>query len=470
MQPSLASNSENYPPRSWRKILLLSGIGAVTIATSMGGYALAQWFGNGEARTSLQFATMLQQQGDFQGCVDQARLVSSGSSLYDRADDILQSCQLSQANALAQQNNLSAAVRLLGEIPSVNPLNVNVQNALDDWSRMLIDRASAQYDMGKREDAIAILRTIPETSAAHEEAATQIDQWNKDWTENAARVQKIQQVLQVNDLKSAFAELQQITTLYWTQQAHDIILNKITSIIAYEKSVAAANAEKLAIAQQLQAEAERRLHEAQAKAKQHYAKSHAHPKPHVWHPPQYWIPVPWRRAWVPPIVIRLPHPPIFPPHDGHPPDRPAPPHGNPGTGPIGDEPGTTEPPITDPGTPDPGTSDPVITDPAPPDPGATDPVVTDPVVTDPIVTDPIVTDPIVTDPSPTDPVGTDPVVTDPVITDPVVTDPAPTDPVVVDPIITDPIVSDPVPPDPVVVDPVVRSRDYRSRDYRSCGG
>lgn len=180
MQPSLSSNSDNLAPRRWKQLVLWSGAGIATIVVSLGGYTVVQWFASGSARTSLEYATTLQQQGRYQACINQAQLVSAESPLHDQAEAILQSCQLSQANALAQQNNLTEAVTLLAAIPSDAPLNGNVQNALDDWSTMLIDRATAEYDMGNREAALAMLRTIPSSSSVHGEATEKI----AEWTEN----------------------------------------------------------------------------------------------------------------------------------------------------------------------------------------------------------------------------------------------------------------------------------------------
>jgi hypothetical protein len=218
MQPSFPSNPsklDDTVSHARRKPLLWTGVGLAAIVLSFGGYTLVQWFANGQSRTSLEFATTLQQQGNHQGCINQAALVSTESALYRQANAIRQSCQLSQANALAQQNNLTEAVRLLGTAPADSPLNSSVQMALDDWSRMLLDRAAAEYDMGNREAAFAMLRTIPANSAAHAEATEKLDQWTQEWAMNADRLQTIRRVLQVNDLQSAFAELQQVTTLHW---------------------------------------------------------------------------------------------------------------------------------------------------------------------------------------------------------------------------------------------------------------
>ncbi|WAL60882.1 hypothetical protein [Thermocoleostomius sinensis] len=318
MQPSLPSNathSVENSTRRWKKLVLWSSASVATIVVSFGGYTVVQWFATGADRTSLEYAITLQQQGRFQACINQAQLVSSASPLHDQAEAVRQACQLSQANTLAQQNNLTEAVKLLGGISSDRSLNPRVQTALDDWSKLLIDRATAEYDMGNRDAAIVMLRTIPASSSMHSEAAATMSKWAEEWTANANHIQKIRQVLQVNDLKGAFAELQKITTLYWTQQAHTIILDKITEIIAYEQSVAAANAEKLAIAEQLRAEAERLLAKAKAKADAHYAKSYAPPKPHHWQPILHWTPIPWVRKWLPPVPIVYPRPPVFHPGD-----------------------------------------------------------------------------------------------------------------------------------------------------------
>lgn len=241
-------------------------VGAIAAVLAIG-FPVWQSYLNREARMTLQVAISLQQQGNYEDCIHHAAAITKESALYRKAQSLLGFCQVKQAQQLVQQQQIPGAVALLSQVPVNSVMYANAQTLLNQFSSLLLEQATEKYDLGEQETAFALVDAIPSNSAVYSQAEHKRREWGDAWVKNSDHLNRIREVLKVNDLQGALAELQQITTLYWTKQAHNIILATMNQIIAYEQSVGA-DAQKIATAQELQATADTLLQEAESEAEQ----------------------------------------------------------------------------------------------------------------------------------------------------------------------------------------------------------
>ncbi|WP_416669413.1 caspase family protein [Egbenema bharatensis] len=372
------------PPRfhlSRRLVIQVAAIAAVVAA----GYPALQWYFNRDALTTLQLATLLQSQGNYEECVRQSASVTKESAVYTRAQALLGFCQVKQAQQLVQNQQLPEAITLLSQVPVDSAIYSDAQTLLTQLSALLLDQADEKYDLGEQDSAFTLVDAIPSNSTVYPEAERKRRQWSDDWVKNSDHLQRIRRVLEVNDLQGAMTELQQISTLYWVREAHDIILAKMTQIIAYEQSIGT-NSQRLASARQLQTTADNLLQEAEARVQQRSQQiSSQKPLDFPTEPPT------GVRTFIPPIFRPGRRVPVFPdspgdnlesPPSSNPPFSPEPPEEpepvesealspTPDSSTVPDSPNNSSPPPVDPGinqlptTPDLPPSPPPTTEPTP---------------------------------------------------------------------------------------------------------
>jgi eukaryotic-like serine/threonine-protein kinase len=163
-----------------KSLLLLAGVSAaVAISISGGAYAFLRWQSGGVP--SLDIIRSLQAETNYTECMSKAEAVAQDSSLYKDAQKLLNGCRMEQAKELAVGNKFADAITVASKIPKTSSQYSAAQKLTDQWSNRTLTQATAQFQVGNLDSAIAQAQVIPETSSVHPKAQAAIARWKKDW-------------------------------------------------------------------------------------------------------------------------------------------------------------------------------------------------------------------------------------------------------------------------------------------------
>jgi uncharacterized protein (UPF0147 family) len=239
-QSSRTANPVSLPPSPNEKLgwvrmgiaVSISGaIGAILLSLGIGGYmavkAQAQKEYNNRQQMILDSAKAYQHSGNFDACLSEAMQVQPDATLFPDAQGLIRDCQQSlvsqqieAASQLANRGELKNAIDLLMQVPNVSS-NTQLQELVRQFSQRMHDIAWTYYrkETNKFNEAIAVLRAIPENSPIAPEVQSAAQQMQTEWLNNEQHFRAAQAALQKGDLAKARQEAELITShAFWQQQ------------------------------------------------------------------------------------------------------------------------------------------------------------------------------------------------------------------------------------------------------------
>ncbi|MGB7443725.1 MAG: hypothetical protein WA919_21895 [Coleofasciculaceae cyanobacterium] len=229
-------------------------IAAVAVIVSVGiGFTLAQWQSSRNRQAVLGEIEQLEAEGKYLECVSKANQVPQDSRSYEQAKVLLNSCAeqlLENAQQLAEERKFNEAILQASQLIPGNAYYQKAQNSIRQWSNRLLEEATNLYqEQGKINDAITLIKSIPENTEISQNSQELISQWQEEWAENKDILQEAEEALKADNLQVAKEKASQVTTPYWEKQASLIIQ-------AIEAKIVAQGTERRA-RERVQAEAER---------------------------------------------------------------------------------------------------------------------------------------------------------------------------------------------------------------------
>ncbi|MBE9116782.1 hypothetical protein IQ249_12815 [Lusitaniella coriacea LEGE 07157] len=127
--------------------------------------------------------------------------------------------------------SLSAAMNWANRWEEENPLYLQGQQALQEWSSQVLAMAKQHLHAGNLEEAIAIVREIPLKSPLYPEAQVQIANWQKEWQQGAVLTQKFEAALKGEKWFDAFDVVESFNRFeseYWRSQWADRLIARLS--------------------------------------------------------------------------------------------------------------------------------------------------------------------------------------------------------------------------------------------------
>jgi serine/threonine protein kinase len=146
---------------------------------------------------------------------------------------------LAKANKLANSGKLQEAILEADKVsPQTGDEYLNAQTKIDKWSNSLIQKAIQKYQQqGKLSEAIAMLKTIPNSVSQSQTATDLSAKWNQEWTDNQVYVQDAQRAIIDRRWQDAVyaADGLSETNPYWKSKKSKLKQEITTKKIASEK-------------------------------------------------------------------------------------------------------------------------------------------------------------------------------------------------------------------------------------------
>ena len=245
--------SSNVPlPRRFPSLLTGAGI-AIAITVTAGYIYLRSQPSETEILVQVR---ALQAKAKYAECITKAKTVT-GSSLYVKAQELLNQCQLGQAKKLAAEGRLAHAIVAASTITKNSPLYSAAQVLSNQWSKRMITLATEQLQAGKLDTAIAIAQAIPATSPVYQQAQLAISQWQKDWQLAQTQFSIAQKALDQGRWQVAIDGSNRLPNIsFWKEKIKPVVQKARFQIVKLAE----------AQAQQRQAQAEAQAQQRQAQA------------------------------------------------------------------------------------------------------------------------------------------------------------------------------------------------------------
>jgi len=174
----------------------------------------------------------LQKKGNYRECLKQAQLISSSNILIAQAGQtVLGDCEFALAQQLAKQGKYQEAITTANTILATHPTYQKRQPLINQWSAQILKLATETYQAGKFDQAIALLKGIPQGSSAYSTAQTTLQKWNVEWTTNDKHLKAANKAIKEKKWNVAIDEAKQLTTPYWKQKS-TAIMQKANDAIA----------------------------------------------------------------------------------------------------------------------------------------------------------------------------------------------------------------------------------------------
>lgn len=141
--------------------------------------------------------------------------------------------RLSCAQELARSGqlaDLAAGIALLENWSADQPLYDEAQNAVTDWSRVILVIAHSKIAQNDMQAAIAAADQIPPSSSVYLEAQEKIKGWRQEWQTGAGIVKTAQDAIKAQDWKLAseqVVELGRLNHEYWRIEQADVLFKQI---------------------------------------------------------------------------------------------------------------------------------------------------------------------------------------------------------------------------------------------------
>jgi hypothetical protein len=151
------------------------------------------------------------------------------------------SMRLYCAQTLAEQQTVESlleAIALVEELPPEHPLRKEIDRNIEKWATAILEIGETKFQEGNLDAAIAIARQIPQNVEAHKVVESQLESWNKIWTESAGNYKRVEDNLRKAQWSDAFSWAVRLTDSkndYWATTKYSEAIDKIN--IAQEESM-----------------------------------------------------------------------------------------------------------------------------------------------------------------------------------------------------------------------------------------
>ncbi|MBE9137342.1 chromosome segregation ATPase [Nodosilinea sp. LEGE 07088] len=139
------------------------------------------------------------------------------------------------AEAYADQDTLEGyleAIALLDSLPPDHPLRGDIDLRIEEWSERILDLAETTFQAGDITEAIAIVRRIPDHTAAAEAVSDRVNEWNQIWQEAETIYAAATADLTALAFQDAFAKAIQLLSVgntHWETVKYDELTASITA-------------------------------------------------------------------------------------------------------------------------------------------------------------------------------------------------------------------------------------------------
>lgn len=150
--------------------------------------------------------------------------------------------------AEATPEDLSQAINLVKSIPAGDPLTNRRDRLTQQWTRRILDLGEQEYQQGKLEEAIAIVRKVPVDAPTRSQVTAQIKTWQTSWEKAKSIYSKTETAIDQQNWYEALTTARGLLTLgnqYWaTTRYQDVMERYRTTKQAYEQQTQAARQPK----------------------------------------------------------------------------------------------------------------------------------------------------------------------------------------------------------------------------------
>ncbi len=101
-------------------------------------------------------------------------------------------------------------------------------SATPDLGELIFAGATEQYQAGRLEDAIAILRSIPPDSVAYGRIEDTVTQWRRDWRQAETQFTRVQQAFEVGQWSTVLTEMERMPAIrFWRSKLTPLTMTAI---------------------------------------------------------------------------------------------------------------------------------------------------------------------------------------------------------------------------------------------------
>ncbi|WP_019498157.1 serine/threonine-protein kinase [Pseudanabaena sp. PCC 6802] len=216
------------------KQLVWIGVGSIAAAGAIASYFVVQGEGDKRLLARLEEARTSKAAGNYSQCIERVKSIPSGSRYEGEAKALGEECQTAQINSqaktilaeaqqLAKDNKLEAAIAAANKIPSTSSSYPEVQKSIAQWSESLLKIATRQFEQGKLKEAIALTRSIPPGSPTGKKAQQLVTQWQAQWNADEAAFKAADKAVKEGKWRDAIASSQKVKTAFWKKQTDPIV-------------------------------------------------------------------------------------------------------------------------------------------------------------------------------------------------------------------------------------------------------
>jgi hypothetical protein len=182
----------------------------------------------------LHQAEIFAQQNNPTACLQILEQIPEDSGFYDRSQVLAETCYtplaqgwLQEAKALSAQGKLRDAIAIASQITG-GSLEAQAQQSIKGWSQQILTLAEQRYYTSEHglNEAIGMVNAIPEYSPLYEVSVQTINQWQQEWTGNQHFSEAATHALTAGDLSSASQSAEQISQHpLWAEQRSQLLLD-----------------------------------------------------------------------------------------------------------------------------------------------------------------------------------------------------------------------------------------------------
>lgn len=139
------------------------------------------------------------------------------------------------AEAYAEQKTLDGyldAIALVNALPEDHPLRAEIDLQIETWAEAILNLAEATFQAGQLDDAIAMVRRIPDHTTAAAAVNDQVGEWNQIWEEAETIYAAAETDLNALEFQEAFnkaIQLLQVGNDHWETVKFDELTARITA-------------------------------------------------------------------------------------------------------------------------------------------------------------------------------------------------------------------------------------------------
>ena len=129
-------------------------------------------------------------------------------------------------------DDLLEAIKLLNTLPQDHPIHDEATRLIEGWSADILKLGDDAFNAGKLNEAIAIARKVPDTTAARKLVDQRIDHWKTVWEEAEKIAHKVEDLLRKQDWRSAFTQASRLLSIdnnFWQTTKYQEMTALITS-------------------------------------------------------------------------------------------------------------------------------------------------------------------------------------------------------------------------------------------------